>query len=222
MVRVRAAAGIMLGVTLTFATTTAFAQQSQATAQLRGGNGQDLGTATVTQEGGGIRVVVNGRDMPPGVHGIHFHEVGRCDPPAFMSAGEHYNPTGRQHGLRNPNGPHAADLPNLTVAGNGTAQYSTTNTMLTLGSGSNTLFDADGSSLVIHANADDEVTDPSGNSGGRIACGVLERATGAPVQVPTALPATGDVARVAGAALPLGVAGASMLLAGFAVRRRRG
>jgi Cu-Zn family superoxide dismutase len=109
------------------------------------------------------------------VHGIHFHAVGRCDPPDFMSAGDHFNPTNRQHGQRNPQGPHAGDLPNLTVEANGTATYQATNALVTLGPGANSLLDADGSALVIHADPDDDVTDPAGNSGGRIACAVIAR-----------------------------------------------
>jgi Cu-Zn family superoxide dismutase len=219
----RLASGILLSAVLLLGTTTAFAQPApQATAEMRDANGQVVGTATITQEGNGIRVALQGRNMPPGQHGIHFHEVGRCDPPGFMSAGEHYNPTGRQHGLQNPQGPHAGDLPNLTVAANGTAQYNAVNNLLTLGSGQTTLFDADGSALIIHANADDNVSDPAGNSGGRIACGVVQRAAAgaqpAPVQAPRAQPRTGDAAGLAGAVLSLG---ATVLLVGLGLRRRR-
>ena len=92
-----------------------------------------------------------------------------------MSAGGHFNPTNRQHGLRNPQGPHAGDLPNLTVDANGAGTFQATNALVTLGAGTSSLFDADGSALVIHADPDDEMTDPTGNSGGRIACGVITR-----------------------------------------------
>ena len=109
------------------------------------------------------------------MHGIHIHAVGRCDPPDFMSAGDHVNPTNRQHGLRNPQGPHAGDLPNLTVEAGGTGTFQAANVDLTLGAGANGLFDADGSALVVHADPDDEATEPTGNSGGRIACGVIMR-----------------------------------------------
>ncbi|MDP8922298.1 MAG: superoxide dismutase family protein, partial [Chloroflexota bacterium] len=146
---------------------------SRATAELRDASGQVIGSATFTESAGGVQVSAQVRNLPPGVHGIHVHAVGRCDPPDFMSAGGHFNPTNQQHGLRNPQGPHAGDLPNLTVEANGTATYQASNTLLTLRSGASSPFDADGSALVIHADPDDEMTDPTGNSGGRIACGVI-------------------------------------------------
>ena len=165
---VRAATGVALGAILIASTTSVFAQQGpQATITLRGANGEELGTATFAEEGGGVRVVVQGRNMPPGEHGIHFHEFGRCDPPMFMSAGEHYNPTGAQHGLNNPAGPHAGDLPNLYIGPNGEG------TLEQMVDRPAALLDSDGAALVIHAAADDYRTDPSGGSGARIACGVL-------------------------------------------------
>jgi Cu-Zn family superoxide dismutase len=113
--------------------------------------------------------------LPAGTHGIHFHEVARCDggATAFSTAGAHYNPLGRQHGLDNPAGPHAGDAPNIVIpaSGVGAASFGTDRVSLTPGTIS--LFDADGSALVIHANADDQRTQPSGNSGARIACGVV-------------------------------------------------
>jgi Cu-Zn family superoxide dismutase len=140
--------------------------------ELRNASGQAVGTATFTTEGSGLRIAVQVRDLPAGQHGLHVHAIGRCDPPDFMSAGGHHNPTSRQHGLQNPSGPHAGDLPNLEVVAAGTGSLNTTNTLMTLAS----LFDADGSAIVVHAAADDNTTDPTGNSGGRIACGVISRA----------------------------------------------
>ena len=248
-----------LGAVLVLATTTAFAQPAgQATAELRDPQGQVVGSATMTQESGGVRVNAQVRNLPPGPHGIHIHAVGRCDPPDFMTAAGHLNPENRQHGLRNPQGPHAGDLPNIEIAADGTAQYNALASMVTLGAGANSLFDADGSALVIHANPDDDVTDPTGNSGGRIACGVIARTGapaaaaqpspapkpgaapaakpgaapaaqpspapkpgGAPAQMPGGLPRTGDALGVVDAVAPWGVAGATMLLAGWALRRRR-
>ena len=145
------------------------------TAQLRNPAGAAVGTALLSEEGSGIRMLVQVTDLPAGPHGIHVHEVGRCDPPDFMSAGAHFNPTNRQHGLQNPAGPHAGDLPNLEIGANGTGQLNAVNTNLSLAAGPNSVFDADGSAVVIHTQADDQVTDPSGNSGGRIACGVITR-----------------------------------------------
>ncbi|HTG38286.1 superoxide dismutase family protein [Sphingomonas sp.] len=143
-----------------------------AVADLITANGQSVGRATATQMGDGIQLMVEGRNMPPGAHGAHVHTVGRCDAPTFESAGGHWNPTTRKHGLENPAGPHAGDAPNLDVAsdGSGTLTY-------TLPGGTfDGLFDADGSAMMIHAGPDDMMTDPSGNSGGRIACGIFRRA----------------------------------------------
>jgi Cu-Zn family superoxide dismutase len=115
--------------------------------------------------------------LPPGEHGIHFHAVGKCEggTTAFSTAGAHYNPIGRQHGLNNPAGPHAGDAPNVIVAADGTAKTNFTTDRVTLTDGSTTLFDADGSSIVIHAAADDQMSQPAGNSGARIACGALRK-----------------------------------------------
>jgi len=110
--------------------------------------------------------------LPHGIHGIHLHSVGRCDPPDFASAGPHWNPAGRKHGLNNPAGPHAGDLPNVEVAANGVLGA----TVVVSGANMASLLDADGSALVIHAAADDNITDPSGNSGPRIACAVISGA----------------------------------------------
>ncbi len=111
--------------------------------------------------------------MPPGDHGIHLHEKGLCDGPKFESAGAHWNPAGKKHGRDNPAGAHLGDLANLVVAANGTASVSIPVDDVMMKSGANMLADADGTALVIHAKADDYKTDPSGDSGDRIACAVL-------------------------------------------------
>jgi Cu-Zn family superoxide dismutase len=111
--------------------------------------------------------------LSPGIHGVHLHEKGDCTRPTFASAGEHYNPQGQHHGLNNPAGPHAGDLPNLVVGKDGQGQMSVTTDRVTLSPGPTTLFTSNGTSLVIHAGTDDQMSDPSGNSGGRIACGVI-------------------------------------------------
>lgn len=133
------------------------------------GAGASVGGVQVEQRSGGayVRVAVEG--LPPGDHGLHLHAVGRCDSPAFQSAGGHWNPAGRQHGHLNPAGQHAGDLPNLTVSTNGRGAI---NFLATGGP----LNDADGTALVIHAKPDDYKTDPSGNSGDRIACAVISPA----------------------------------------------
>lgn len=144
-----------------------------ATAELQDASGQVVGTATFTEAAGGVQIAVQVNGIEPGTHGIHIHETGTCTAPDFTSAGAHFNPTGQQHGLENPQGPHAGDMQNLEVAADGSATATFTNERISLGAGENSLFDADGSALVIHATADDQVTDPSGNSGDRIACGVV-------------------------------------------------
>lgn len=140
-----------------------------ATAPLRTATGADVGTVTATEMAGGIQIRIDARGMPAGLHGAHVHTVGRCDAPDFTTAGGHWNPTAKQHGTSNPAGPHAGDAPNLTIGADGSGSVTI---MLPAGT-MDGLLDADGSAFVIHANADDYKTDPSGNSGGRIACGVF-------------------------------------------------
>jgi Cu-Zn family superoxide dismutase len=140
-------------------------------------SGQSIGTVRAWQTAGGVTFRVDATGLPHGVHGFHVHSVGRCDVPDFTSAGPHWNPTGRKHGLNNPEGPHAGDLQNVTAAANGAVGETVTISGVTLLSPPgtpNALLDADGAALVIHAQADDHVTDPSGNSGGRIACAVIQ------------------------------------------------
>ena len=144
-----------------------------ATAELHNAEGRTVGSALLTQLNAGVRVVVEVRGLPPGVKAVHLHEVGRCEGPAFSSAGNHFNPEGRQHGLLNPRGAHAGDLPNLTIEADGTGRLETTTDRITLGTGTTSLFDGDGSALVVHGSPDDFMTDPTGNSGARIACGVI-------------------------------------------------
>lgn len=132
-------------------------------------SGQVIGTVTPAQTSGGVSLLINASGLPHGLHGVHVHSVGRCDPPSFESAGAHWNPAARQHGFNNPQGPHAGDLPNIAVSSSGVVRE----TVVLAGTSLAQLSDADGSALVIHANADDYVTDPSGNSGGRTACAVL-------------------------------------------------
>lgn len=141
----------------------------QAVATIQTAQGQLAGVARASAAEGGVRLALSVENLPPGPHGAHVHTAGRCDAPAFESAGGHWNPTNAKHGLENPQGQHAGDMPNLTVGpdGRGTLEY------VLKGGSIDGLFDADGAALVIHAGADDQRTDPSGNSGGRIACGVF-------------------------------------------------
>ncbi|MCX6049383.1 MAG: superoxide dismutase family protein [Chloroflexi bacterium] len=150
-----------------------------AEAQLKDAQGNDIGTATFSQTSAGsvlIQVSVSGLiSATAGEHGIHIHQVGKCTPD-FQAAGEHYNPMMAKHGLQNPKGAHAGDLPNITFDTNGNATYTATTTMITLGNSPTSILVADGSAIVIHAKADDQKSDPSGKSDGRIACGVIAAA----------------------------------------------
>jgi superoxide dismutase, Cu-Zn family len=144
------------------------------TVTLRDGAGRTVGTALLAPERGGVRVVLSTSGIPPGAHGVHIHERGLCEGPDFASAGGHFNPTGRQHGTDNPDGPHGGDLPNLEVDAEGRGALSALAPGLRLrGTGPTSLLRGGGTALVVHASADDHRTDPSGASGARIACGVI-------------------------------------------------
>jgi Cu-Zn family superoxide dismutase len=149
---------------------------SQAAAIIYNINGAPIGTAQLSQQSNGlVNVEIASLALPPGTHGIHFHAVGRCDggATAFSTAGAHYNPLGKQHGLENPAGPHAGDAPNLVTPAGGVGKVAFSTGRVTLTPGTMTLFDTDGSSIVVHAMADDQMSQPAGNSGARIACGVV-------------------------------------------------
>lgn len=141
----------------------------RATATLRTADGTDVGTASASEVAGGLRFTIDAKAMPAGTHGAHVHMTGRCDAPDFTTAGGHWNPTNMKHGAMNPQGPHEGDLPNLIIGTDGRGTLGITISGATIAG----LLDADGSALVVHAAADDLMTDPSGNSGGRIACGVF-------------------------------------------------
>jgi Cu-Zn family superoxide dismutase len=145
------------------------ANGARAVAILHTADGTDVGRATATEVAGGLRFTIDARGLPAGTHGAHVHTIGRCDAPDFTTAGGHWNPTGKKHGAMNPQGPHEGDLPNLIVGTDGRGTIGITIPGATMAG----LLDADGSALVVHANPDDLMTDPSGNSGGRIACGVF-------------------------------------------------
>ena len=145
-----------------------------ATATLRGANGAPAGTAIIAAAGDRLTITVAAAGLSAGLHGVHLHMVGTCDAPSFASAGGHLNPQGHQHGTANPAGSHLGDLPNLSIGSNGAGTL-TADLRATRAEAETALFDADGTALVIHADPDDYKTDPSGNSGTRIACGVLKR-----------------------------------------------
>ncbi|HEY7648042.1 MAG TPA: superoxide dismutase family protein [Methylomirabilota bacterium] len=146
-----------------------------AIAELKDARGRRVGQATFTGLSDGVRIVMEVRGLPPGLKAVHIHERGRCDPPAFTSAGDHFNPGKTQHGLQNPAGPHAGDLPNIQIDEDGNGRLETMTPRVTLSSGPTSILDDDGSALVVHGAPDDFKTDPTGNSGARIACGVITR-----------------------------------------------
>jgi Cu-Zn family superoxide dismutase len=152
--------------------TGAAASSPKVTAQMRDASGKDLGTLTLSEGNGGITTAGQLTGLPPGEHGIHLHTTGKCDPPKFTSAGDHWNPTKRQHGTKNPQGPHLGDMPNISIGGDSSGSVSATSAGGRF-RGANPLLDGDGAAVVVHAKPDDYRTQPSGNSGDRIACGVV-------------------------------------------------
>ena len=144
-------------------------------AKLVAGDGSARGTATVTEAADGLHVLVKGVGLTPGMHGVHIHTVGTCTGPDFTSAGGHWNPTGHQHGKDNPAGMHMGDMPNMQAGSDGTGEIEYVVKGGTISDGANPLLDADGAAIVIHATADDYKSDPAGNAGGRVACGVLSK-----------------------------------------------
>ena len=145
-----------------------------AGAIVRDASGRELGALSLADGNGGITVSGTLRGLPPGEHGIHIHMTGACDAPAFTTAGGHWNPTTKMHGSQNPQGPHFGDLMNITVGADSSATVQLTTMGGTL-NGADMLMDADGAAVVVHAAGDDYKTDPSGNSGDRVACGVINK-----------------------------------------------
>lgn len=147
--------------------------QAPATATLKDAQGVTIGTASLRDIPSGVLLKVDLAGVAPGVHGLHIHTVGKCEAPMFASAGGHFAPGGTKHGLLSPMGPHAGDLPNVYVGADGKLSLEVLVRGVTLAAGPVSLLDFDGSAVVLHATADDYLTDPAGNAGGRIACGVI-------------------------------------------------
>lgn len=142
-------------------------------AAFKSADGKDVGTAELVQTPAGVLVRLSVNDLPPGEHAFHIHGVGKCEPP-FASAGGHFNPAGRKHGMMAADGPHAGDMPNLHIPANGALVVEVLNPAVTLEKGKpNSLFGPDGTALIVHAGKDDYKTDPTGDAGGRIACAVV-------------------------------------------------
>lgn len=163
--------GLALATSLALAAPAIAAQT--ANAQIKGANGEDHGTATFTQTPSGVLIKAQLKGLPPGEKGFHIHAVGECVPP-FTSAGGHFNPGGKKHGLMSPDGPHAGDMPNIHVGASGELTIEVLNTFVTLETGKpNSLIGGKGTSLMVHAKHDDHASDPAGEAGPRIACGVI-------------------------------------------------
>ena len=163
----------IVGLAVLLGAGTASAQMKHV--DLKDAKGNSVGMAMISPaRGGGVSIDLDLKGLPPGEHALHFHAVPKCEAP-FTSAGGHFNPAGKKHGMQNPEGAHAGDMNNFTVDAKGTAKTTIVNSKVTMGSEPNSIYANSGTALMIHAGADDMKTDPAGNAGDRIACGAITK-----------------------------------------------
>jgi Cu-Zn family superoxide dismutase len=153
------------------------AANKPVTVTLKDGDGKEVGTARVSDLGKdmGVKIALNVKGLEPGEHALHIHQAAKCEGPKFTTAGGHFNPDMKKHGLENPEGPHAGDMKNFMVKPDGTAKVTVEDSHVSLGEGDHSVFAGGGTALMIHAKADDLKTDPAGNAGDRIACGTITK-----------------------------------------------
>jgi len=155
----------------------AVAAGAQTTVQLKSASGDSVGSAVISPapSGKGVQIALDVNHLPPGEHAIHVHQNAKCEPPQFTTAGGHFNPDKKKHGSANPEGPHAGDIPDFTVDADGTSKMTIVAPNVTYSEGPHSIFSNGGTALMIHASADDLKSDPAGNAGARIACGVIAK-----------------------------------------------